>query len=53
MSFYNGVPIAVVSIVPGVSMPTDSRARRPIDEEKSPQAKSLALMSRTQKRDRI
>lgn len=48
MSFYNGVPIAVVSIMPSVSMPTDSESRRPIAEEKSPQAmKSLVLRSKS------
>lgn len=44
MRFYNGVPIAVVSVMPSVSMPTDSQSRRSIDEKKSPQTMKSSVL---------
>lgn len=32
MRFNNGIPITAVSIMPSVSMPTDSTSRRPADD---------------------
>lgn len=46
MSFYNGIPIAAVSIAPSVSMPTDSTSRRLADENARPNATKAVLRLR-------
>lgn len=49
MSFYNGIPITAVRIVPSVSMPTDSPSRRNADEDARANAIKAARLRLRQK----
>ena len=44
MRFFNGIPITAVSIVPSISMPTDSTSRRTADDEARANATKAAAL---------